>query len=238
MLVEGDRRRGIPPILAGQPIDQKRLLGALEAGVRASLTGIPGWGYLKDKRVLVAADTSGSMQQPVSSNSVVELYHIALILGFLMQANLPYVTVGMFGDRWEALPATSNILQGTMDAYRLEGRVGYATHGDKVFEWARQKGTHYDLFDFFSDMQIYGDINAIRNRGRSAFETAFDAYKREVNPNAKMILYCLNGYSTTPIDIVRPDVYLISGWSERVFQVIEALESGKDPLAKLRLPVG
>lgn len=235
-ILVGDHRS--PSVVAGLPVDMKRLLEALEVGVRASASAIPGWGYLRNKRVCIASDTSGSMQQPVSANSSVELYHIALILGFLMQAHLPYVTVGMFGDRWEALPATPNVLAGTMDAYRLEGRVGYATHGDKVFEWARKNGIVYDLFAFFSDMQIYGDIDAIRKRGRSAFETAFDAYKRDVNPNAKLILFCLNGYSTTPIDIVRPDVYCISGWSEKVFQVIEAIESGKDPLAKLRLPIG
>ena len=223
--------------VAGYPVDMKRLLEALERGVRASASGIPGWDYLKDKRVLIAADTSGSMQQAISARSKVELYHVALVLGFLMQAHLPYVTVGMFGDRWEALPATPNVLGGTMNAYQLEGRVGYATHGDRVFEWARQKGIHYDLFTFFSDMQIYGDIDAIRKRGRSAFETAFDAYKRDVNPNAKLMLFCLNGYSTTPIDIARKDVFCISGWSEKVFQVIGALESGKDPLASLRLPL-
>ena len=219
------------------PVDWKRLATALESGVRASAVAIPGWDYLQDKRVCLAADFSGSMQQPVSYRSVVELYHIAAILGFLMQAHLPFATIGMFGDRWEALPATPNVLEGTLRAHEMAGRVGYSTQGDRVFEWARQNKIEYDLFCFFSDMQIYGDIDAIRRRGKSAFETAFDTYKREVNPNARMILFSLCGYSTTPIDIVRKDIYLISGWSEKVFQIIGALESGVDPLAKLRFPL-
>jgi 60 kDa SS-A/Ro ribonucleoprotein len=219
------------------PVDWKRLAEALERGVKASAASIPGWDYLKDKRVCIAADFSGSMQQPKSYRSVVELFHIATILGYLMQAHLPFTTIGMFGDRWETLPSTPNILQGSLDAYKMAGRVGYSTQGNKVFEWAIKENLSYDLFCFFSDMQIYGDLNAIRRKGRSAFETAFDEYKSRVNPNARMILFSLCGYSTLPIDVVREDIYLISGWSDKVFQIIGSLDSGQDPLAKLRLPL-
>lgn len=220
---------GLENVDYARPYNLKGLYNALEAAISISTSGIPGFSYLQDQSILIAGDTSDSMQQPISVNSSVEMYHVALVMGFVLQKAIPNVTVGMFGTHWVPLRPTSNILEGVMDAYQRFGEAGYATHGNKVIEWATDKKIHYDWFMFFSDQQIYGDVEALRgniNHGKSAFETAFNQYKNKINPNAKMVLFSLAGYDTIPIDAVRSDVFVVAGWSDKVFQILGDIVTG------------
>jgi hypothetical protein len=49
-------------------------------------------------------------------------------------------------------------------------------------------------------------------------------------PDAKLYLYDLSGYGQLPLRLAEPDVYLIAGWSERVFDVLSAIDKGEDAL--------
>jgi 60 kDa SS-A/Ro ribonucleoprotein len=40
----------------------------------------------------------------------------------------------------------------------------------------------------------------------------------------------LQGYGRAPLQILRNDVYLIAGWSDKVFEVLAALENGSSAL--------
>lgn len=234
-MIHGDPRgvygrgQGFADELYARPYNLKGLYAALESAIEASTAGIPGFDYLSQQSILIAGDTSGSMTTPLSERSSVELYHVALVLGFVLQHALPNVTVGMFGNRWIPLRPTTNILSGVMDAYNRMGEAGLSTHGNKVIEWATKQGIHYDWFMFFSDGQIYGDIQNLKaGVGHSAFETAFNSYKAKVNPKAKMVLFMLEGYETIPIDAVRNDVFVVAGWSDKVFQVLGDIVTGGD----------
>jgi hypothetical protein len=55
-------------------------------------------------------------------------------------------------------------------------------------------------------------------------------YKSKVAPNAKLYLFDLKGYGQAPLQILRNDVYLIAGWSDKVFEVLAALENGSSAL--------
>ena len=61
---------------------------------------------------------------------------------------------------------------------------------------------------------------------------SWEAYK-QIAPNAKLYLFDLCGYRTTPLDIARPDVFLIAGWNEKVFDVLHAVENGDEALSKI-----
>jgi 60 kDa SS-A/Ro ribonucleoprotein len=237
-MLAGDRRMGSETIHL--PVDMKGLFGALENGIQASVGAIPGWDFLKTQRILIAGDTSGSMQKPVSPKSTVELYHIALLMGYLLQTALPNVTVGMFGDRWLPLPQSGTVLDATMAAYNREGEVGYSTNGHAVIHWATEKKIKYDLFMFFSDMQMWNDgsVRGFRDQpGRSPLETALNTYKMVVNRDAKLVLFNLEGYSTVPVDLVRPDVAMVAGWSDKVFDVLGTLFTGENFLDQFRKPL-
>ena len=53
-------------------------------------------------------------------------------------------------------------------------------------------------------------------------------------PQAKLYLFDLAGYGTSPLDLAEQDVYLIAGWSEKIFDVLSAVDNGADALSEIR----
>jgi hypothetical protein len=49
-------------------------------------------------------------------------------------------------------------------------------------------------------------------------------------PEAKLYLFDLNGYGQAPVRLVGDDVTLIAGWSDKVFEVLNAVEKGAEVL--------
>ena len=64
----------------------------------------------------------------------------------------------------------------------------------------------------------------------STFEKSWRRYK-QLAPQAKLYLFDLGGYGQSPLRLVEPDVYLIAGWSDRVFDVLSAIDKGGDALS-------
>jgi len=202
------------------------ILNALEDAVMHSAKNIKGFGY--DTSVVIAADVSGSMQQPVSVKSKVQLYDIGLMLAMLMQSQCKNVVTGMFGDKWKIVNMPQrNVLANVLEFYRREGEVGYATNGYLVLEDLIQRKHKADKVMLFTDVQMY-DINNAFN----SFEKSWMRYKA-IAPNAKLYVFDLAGHGMQPLDIRRNDVHLIAGWSDKIFDVLYAVEDAGNGLTKI-----
>lgn len=202
------------------------VLEALEDAVMHSAKNIQGFGY--NTRVVIAADVSGSMQVAVSKNSAVQLYDIGLMLGMLMQSQCKNVISGMFGDSWKIINMPKrNVLANVMEYYRREGEVGYATNGYLVINDLLYKKQIADKVMLFTDVQMY-DAAGTGN----SLEKSWSAYKA-IAPAAKLYVFDLAGHGKAPLDIRRNDVYLIAGWSDKVFEVLEAIENGGSAVEKI-----
>jgi hypothetical protein len=200
------------------------LLDALEKAVQASAANIKGFGY--ETRVLLACDVSGSMQTPVSAKSKILLYDVGLMLAMLLQSRCKNVEVGMFGDTWKTIVVPrNNILGNVQEFYRREGEVGYATNGYLVIKDILQRRVEMDKVFLFTDAQLWNSNNTADH-----IQTLWLCYKAEVSPNAKLYLFDLKGYGQAPLQILRNDVYLVAGWSDKVFEVLAALENGGSAL--------
>ena len=57
-----------------------------------------------------------------------------------------------------------------------------------------------------------------------AFTHSWSTYK-QLAPNAKLYLFDLAGYGTTPVDIRENHVHLVAGWSDKIFDVLAAIET-------------
>lgn len=205
-------------------------LDALEDAVRYSADNIPG--FDADTRVLLASDTSGSMMQPVSRNSSVMCYHIGLFLSMLMKHRCKSAVTGMFGDFWKVYDMPSdNVLQNTVDMTKLEGEVGYGTNGYKVIEWLIKKRIEMDKVMLFTDCQLW-DSNS--RYGDHSLPEYWKQYKEMVAPNARLYIFDLAGYGQSPISMERDDVFCIAGWSDKVFDILAALERGKSAIDEIR----
>jgi 60 kDa SS-A/Ro ribonucleoprotein len=201
------------------------LLDALERAVQASAANVKGFDY--DTRVLLACDVSGSMQTPVSAKSKILLYDVGLMLAMLLQSRCKNVEVGMFGDSWKTITVPrNNILGNVQEFYRREGEVGYSTNGYLVIKDILQRRVQLDKVFLFTDAQLWNSSSTTGDH----IQPLWLRYKAEISPGAKLYLFDLKGYGQAPLQILRNDVYLIAGWSDKVFEVLAALENGGSAL--------
>lgn len=197
------------------------LLSALENAVQASAVNIMGFDH--ETRVLLACDVSGSMQTSVSPRSKVMLYDIGLMLAMLLQSRCRNVEVGMFGNTWKTITVPrNNILGNVQEFYRREGEVGYSTNGHLVIKDLLMRRVKMDKVMLFTDCQLW---NSAANSGNH-LQPLWLRYKAEVAPEAKLYVFDLQGYGKAPLQLLKNEVYLIAGWSDKVFEVLAALETG------------
>lgn len=203
------------------------ILEALEDAVTVSAQNIKGFGF--DTSVVIAADVSGSMQQPVSAKSKVLLYDIGLLMSMILQSQCKNVITGIFGDTWKRVPMPKDgILRNVNEFYKREGEVGYSTNGYLVLEDLIRKREKADKIMIFTDAQLWNS-----NGTRNSFEDSWNRYKA-IAPDAKLYIFDLAGYGRQPLDIRKNDVYLIAGWSDKIFDVLNALEDRKSAVAMIK----
>lgn len=193
---------------------------ALEKAVKISVENVKG--FDSDTKVLIASDISGSMIIPVSSNSQVMYYDIGLLLGQLLSVKCENVVTGLFGDVFKPNTISgSDILSNMTRLYNIQNSVGFSTNGYRVIEWLDNRNITVDKVMMFTDCQMWDSTGWSK-----MLSGAWNKY-RQKNPDAKMYLFDLKGYDSYPIDIVADNsVYLISGWSEKIFEVMDAIENG------------
>lgn len=194
------------------------VLSALEDAMKASADNISG--FDGDTRTLIACDVSGSMWSLVSSRSKVRLFDIGIVLAMLFKNRCKQVITGMFGTEWKVFNyPNGNILPAITEMERHEGEVGYSTDGYKVVEWLLKDDVIMDKVLIFTDSQMWnshGDGNT--------FAHLWSQYKRRV-PKAQLYLFDLAGYGQMPLRMEQDDVFLIGGWSDRIFDVISDLQN-------------
>ena len=214
-------------VLHMQALHHDAILQSLEQAASLSAANIAG--FDADTRVVLASDTSGSMQRPVSRNSSVMCYHIGLLLSMLMKHRCPQAVTGMFGDIWKTFDMPSdNVLQNTEDMESRSGEVGYATNGHKVIDWLIKEGRVMDKVMLFTDCQLWD------NRwGGASLAKSWKEYKR-MAPDARLYLFDLAGYGQSPVSMERSNVFCIAGWSDKVFDILAALERGKSAIDEIR----
>jgi hypothetical protein len=195
------------------------VLDALEEAVQVSVQHMQG--FSEEVRVVVACDVSGSMQKAVSPRSKILNYDIGLTLGMLLQHRCRNVITGMFGDTWKVvnLPRKS-VLANVQEFYRREGEVGYSTNGYLVIRDLVSRRVKADKVMIFTDCQLWDNTGY-----HQSLTQEWKKYKA-VAPNARLYLFDLAGYGSSPINLLQEDVFLIAGWSDKIFEVLEAIENG------------
>ena len=147
----------------------------------------------------------------------------------LMKQRCPQAVTGMFGDIWKAynMPSTK-VLQNTMDMIDHEGEVGYSTNGHKVIDWLIKERRAMDKVMLFTDMQLWDSC-----WGGASLAKSWDKYK-SLAPDAKLYLFDLAGHGQSPVCMERNDVFCIAGWSDKVFDILAALERGNSAIDEIR----
>ncbi len=199
------------------------VLTALEDAVMFSAANIAG--YNDETKVVIAADVSGSMGAAINAKSKVLNYDIGLMLAMLLQNRCENVIIGMFGDTWKVINVPKkNILSNVEELYRHANEVGYSTNGYLVIKDLLQRRKAVDKIMVFTDCRLWNSNNT-----NESIAEMWKQYKR-IAPNAKLYLFDLAGYGNVPLNVLRDDVFLIAGWSDKIFDVLNAVENGSDAL--------
>jgi hypothetical protein len=203
------------------------LLDALERAVAHAAANIRG--FDETTRVVLATDVSGSMQRPVSARSTVQNFDIGLVLAMLLQSRCAHVTTGMFGDRWKVIQVPrANILANVEEFHRREGEVGYATNGHLVVRDLLDRRVVVDKVMLFTDCQLWDS-----HPGNPAGLAAVWRRYKTLAPQARLYLFDLAGYGQVPLRVNDADVAFVAGWSDKIFDVLAALESGSGAVAEV-----
>ena len=198
----------------------------MEQAVTVSAANIKG--FDNDTKVLIACDVSGSMQKAISPKSKILSYDIGLMLAMLLKSRCKNAITGMFGDTWKVINVPTQGILANVDAfYRREGEVGYSTNGYLVIEDLIKRKIRMDKVMIFTDCQLWNSRNDKKISG------LWNTYKK-ISPDSKLYLFDLSGYGVTPLDITRDDVYLIAGWSDKIFDIVAAIDNGGNALDEIR----
>lgn len=207
-----------------------KVLDALEQAVELSAMNIRG--FNSNTSVLVACDVSGSMQMAVSPKSRIMLYDVGLMLAMLLQSRCNNVQTGMFGDTWKIINVSRrNILANVQEFYKREGEAGYSTNGYLVLKDLISRKQIVDKIMLFTDCQLWNS-NTTGQDSQGTMSALWKQYKR-MAPQAKLYIFDLAGHGQAPVDIKSDGVHLIAGWSDKIFDVLAALEGGQHALTEI-----
>ncbi|MDR2679228.1 MAG: TROVE domain-containing protein [Tannerella sp.] len=203
-----------------------QIMEALEKAVTISVRNIAG--FDESTNVLIACDVSGSMQHPVSMRGKIQNYETGLMLGMLLKSRCRNVVTGIFGDKWKIINLPDSGILSNVDTLRkYMDKAGYSTNGYLVLQDLIDRRQVMDKIMIFSDCQLW-DSSGHKISMRQMWQT----YKT-IAPNARLYLFDLAGYGTTPLNIAANDVYLIAGWSDKIFDMLDAIENGEDIMTKI-----
>ncbi|MEM0998191.1 MAG: TROVE domain-containing protein [Bacteroidota bacterium] len=203
------------------------VLNALESAIQASVDNLRM--FDAQTRVLVSGDVSGSMCAPLSPKSKVQYYDVGLVLAMLLQHKCDRVISSIFGTDFKVVNLPQNsILQNADKLRHLGSQVGWSTNGYKVVDHLVKKRIELDKVMIFTDMQLWN------SHGNGSHLAKSWAQYKKIAPRAKLYLFDLAGYGQAPLDVKQGDVFLIAGWSEKVFEILDAVENGSDALAEIR----
>ena len=213
---------------------------AIETAVGYSVDNFP---KLSGSSTIIACDVSGSMEHAISKNSSVERFDIGIILGSIANQFCGHTITGMFGDDWKVVPMAKSggILRSALEMHKREGEVGYSTNGYKVIDYLLDNDIGVDRIMIFTDCQMWDSEGRRRrifgyDRDDISFAERFLRYQRKYT-GVKLYCFDLSGYGNVSIPQTTKNVCLIGGWSDRVFDFVEAFESvgdGNAPIKKIK----
>jgi hypothetical protein len=165
------------------------------------------------------------MKRPVHHGSWVQNYDIGLLLGMLLQGGCEQVVTGIFGNKWKTIEMPQQNILAAMDKlHGREGEVGFATNGWLVIQDLLKKRLVMDKVLLFTDCPMWD--RRLPNQPAGADISRLWRQYKQIAPWAKLYLFDLGDYRNPSLDVVKEDVYLVSGWRETIFQELEAVEKG------------
>ncbi|QHT69505.1 TROVE domain-containing protein [Rhodocytophaga rosea] len=212
-------------------------LQALEKAVIMASDNIP----VADGITLILSDNSGSMYGDAGGKSVVSAMSkrttadIANLFAVLYWMRAQNTIVGLFGDRLitPELQRNKNVFENFAIVNTAAKKCGASTE-QGIFDMMEQLIDTKKMVDrivIFSDCQVGSKCNWYDHKRRvgNDFNKLFQHY-RKMNPHVVTYSVDLKGYGNTLFD---KGVMTIGGWSEKLFDMMVALEEGESVVSSI-----
>lgn len=219
-------------VFEGEKAKIKRTLSALEQALVISCDNIP---VCKGKTAILS-DNSGSMygdrggKSLVSAMSERKSSDIANLFAVLYWNRCEDTYVGLFGDRLidANLKREMNVFENFNIINQAAKKCGPSTERG-IFDYMEnliKSKTIVDRLVIFSDCQVGTGCNWYDSKGHRGdhFNQLFRKYLK-INPDVKVYTVDLRGYGNS-MTKDNGNVILVSGWSEKIFDMIYYIEQG------------
>jgi 60 kDa SS-A/Ro ribonucleoprotein len=177
---------------------------------------------------VIAMDVSNSMRRPVCGDESIQRFDIGPLLAYSWMVRGDKVVAGVLGNTWRTieLPSPSAphlpILNSTDQFRQHEGEAGFAINAWLVIRDLVRKKQVVDKILIFTDCQLWNN-RTFNQDGSADIGHWWRQYRRQVAPDSTLYLFDLAGYGISPLRMPEEGVYLLAGWNERFFDVLNIL---------------
>lgn len=202
-----------------------RIMKAVDTAAQQAIDNIKG--FDSNTRVLIAAAMTPAMRQPLNSGSDVTLTTISAHLAMSLAWKCDNVLLGRLTTKFTPFPLNrgERVCDDSVKATWRQSAAQEPVNALGVLQWMTKRREVKDKVILFTDGQLLID---------EMFTKQWKKYKQLVNPDAKLYIFDLAGYGTTPVKPGSDDVYTIAGWNDSVFDILEKLEQGSNALKEIR----
>lgn len=212
-------------LAAANNVQSVELQDALRIAIELSVGNVPVW----DGSTAIFGDNSGSMNASVSAKSTMRRRDIAgLMSAIMLHRSAGAVVCGAFGDVLGVVRMSRKDSLLTNAQKMIDARVGHSTNAFLSLKYLIENRIPVDRVVIFSDMQCYStDTSQGRWYSDPHLAIHWNEYRTKINRSARLYSVDLAGYGTAQFPQNDDSVALMAGWSDRIFELIPALEAGQ-----------
>jgi hypothetical protein len=111
------------------------------------------------------------------------------------------------------------------------------TDASQALLWMHQNRlSKYNRVVFITDEQCWDTRSWAWHPGQHEYDFSklWWEYKNKVCATSEIYIIDVAGYGHGMLDASKPGVYIVSGWSDKVFEMIDAIKNGESALEKIK----
>ena len=181
----------------------------------------------RDAISVIAMDVSNSMKRAVCGDDTIQRFDIGPLLAYSWKNRGDEVIAGVIGNTWRTIEMPLRpTLSSTDQFHKHEGEAGFAINAWLVIRDLLRKKQVVDKVLVFTDCQLWNNRAFDQSAGADLAHW-WRQYRRQIAPQASLYLFDLAGYGISPFRADEEGVFLIAGWNDRIFDVLQAVEEKK-----------
>lgn len=177
---------------------------------------------------VIAMDVSNSMRRTLHSHITAQCFDVAPLLAMLWKSRGNQVITGIIGNTWKPFEFAARPALLTVDEFRAhEGEAGYAINAWLVLQDLLRRKQVVDRVLIFTDCRLW-DNRRFHQQAGADLGRWWRLYREQLAPHAKLYLVDLPGHSPKNVEMLPDDVFMVTGWKERLIDILGIIDAGPE----------